>query len=79
MLALQAQRKARSAATSPTRQLNLFTSQPLADNSEACIDNNNRQSIPEATPTNLNLALNFTTGVRWANNYGSAVYCHQRQ
>lgn len=62
MLTLQAQRKARAAATAPTPQLDLFTSQPLADNSEACINNNNRQSIPEATPTNLNLALNRTTG-----------------
>jgi hypothetical protein len=61
MLALQAQRKARAAATSPTPQLNLFTTNPLIDNSEACINNNNRQSIPEATPTNLNLAVNRTT------------------
>ena len=61
MLALQAQRKARAAATSPTPQLNLFTTEPLVDNSEACINNNNRQSIPEATPMNVNLALNRTT------------------
>lgn len=61
MLALQAQQKARAVATSPTPQLNLFTNQPLGDNSEACINTNNRQSIPEATPTNSNPALNRNT------------------